>query len=1010
MYSGGPKHPIFSGSTFGLMSGEKPLYPSQAQGGHEALGQALHSMGLRFDETHGKYKEPERSYIVYNPTEKQMQHLGKLFGQESVVHSSNGQHKLIYTNGPNEGKHHKADASNPMEHHEMPPDDFYTAVPYHGYARINFDFNQLHDNDQVKVQKSYEPAEAAELAKHALGALLQSQKKAPHPHAYDWHDGHTDHHQEDLAQPSVPGLAKADGVPHPHMDAPPKMPNEQAAGVGVSTYRQFALPFGNVTPGANSDLLHYKYQGKLPDIEKLVHDHGYKTYYAGGKYGKPDLANKNYNTGHLMVYDPSPASGGDFGQEEYTRGWRQIHELAHAITLPAVNKIYGEGRRMGKLGTHRTMNEALRAVHWEWLAAHKQRELSEQVGVHVPDETFHKELNTVMHDAAHRAVSGKFTEPSGEGFQPHSHKVPLSTALQMVHDSAHKMGLTGMHQTLGKAEPGDSNSPGMQTSAPKDFHGVVGSGTYSKPVGKAEAPAAGLHNSVEGFMAGLKSLPKGHPSRGQFITSHMNHSPFLQALRAHPQGPQIHQMLTQHLNSRVNAGFKPGSTSVTVKSEPRTAIYEGAEGETPVAEKLYTPEEVREILMKATREKIEVFERELQGLRERELKKAVIPSHIHNEGVSAGAGVEDIPAGKMGKAAQPLSKPPVSQAQRAAMGAAAGGHSTLGIPKGVGKEFIDADKGGKLPHKVAKGVTGSGDVAATAGGSMGSGVVAGPSSTPMAMSELCKECGESHLGKCGEIAVGKTELVDAKGQHKESGVHPQSQRPDDKKSKEINKDTKKGGSGGIVLPGKKPKKAGPVTKQKVNDTKNDTGKVSDLVLNKSDKTHVCKHGLCTKGIKGDKEYCPAHMPKEVKKAQPPMAKPPSGQNMGTSVPTSAPKPPMAKAGAMPGMAGKPPDMQAHASHAASLAAPGAGAPAAAPKPMPSPGQHAERAQAHQAALGGAFQPKGPVSSGLELASKPGGVKLPGAHLKPAGGGLGLKPPPAAAKPSKPGIFGKMQKI
>lgn len=48
--------------------------------------------------------------------------------------------------------------------------------------------------------------------------------------------------------------------------------------------------------------------------------------------------------------------------------------------------------------------------------------------------------------------------------------------------------------------------------------------------------------------------------------------------------------------------------------------------------------------------------------------------------------------------AQVLRKPPVSESQRAAMGAAASGHSTLGIPKSVGKEFINADKGGKLPE------------------------------------------------------------------------------------------------------------------------------------------------------------------------------------------------------------------------------------------------------------------------------------------------------------------------
>jgi len=36
------------------------------------------------------------------------------------------------------------------------------------------------------------------------------------------------------------------------------------------------------------------------------------------------------------------------------------------------------------------------------------------------------------------------------------------------------------------------------------------------------------------------------------------------------------------------------------------------------------------------------------------------------------------------------------------MGAAAGGHSTLGIPKKVGREFIKADKGGNLPKRKKK--------------------------------------------------------------------------------------------------------------------------------------------------------------------------------------------------------------------------------------------------------------------------------------------------------------------
>ena len=75
-------------------------------------------------------------------------------------------------------------------------------------------------------------------------------------------------------------------------------------------------------------------------------------------------------------------------------------------------------------------------------------------------------------------------------------------------------------------------------------------------------PAAPLHNTVEGFLGGLKALPKGSPARGKFISQHMNHAPFLTALHSHPQGKQVHAMLTAHLNSAANAGFVPGKTQV----------------------------------------------------------------------------------------------------------------------------------------------------------------------------------------------------------------------------------------------------------------------------------------------------------------------------------------------------------------------------------------------------------------------------------------------------------------
>lgn len=502
------EHPLFSGSTsVGMISGENPRFPATSSG-HEAMGEALRNLGLKTEERHGRYGTPEKSWMVYGPTREQMYALGKQFGQESVVYSSGGKHELLYSNGPNAGKFHPG-----IDHNwfQQEPEDYYTHMPEHGgYLRLNFDWNTLNDSPLVQsaavdalqtrasgpnnppqpsVGQAQEPVpmpapppEEKPVSKSDLKlALAQVLRKtigqlrpAPHPHAYDWHNEHTDHHLHVIAPGVIlisPGLSKADAHPHADGSKPPQGidhlngPNDQAAGVGVSTYAKFALPYGNLDKNNPTDLFHYPYHGKNLAIDQLVKDYGYSTYYAGGKYGRPDLATRNYNTKHLMIHDPSPGSGGDFGTEAYTDGWRKIHELAHALTYPELNKIYGEGRRIGKLGTHRTQREALRAVHWEWLAAHKQRELSQQIGVHVPDHVFHKELNTVMHDAVHRAVTGKFTEPSGEGYRPHEHKLPLETALGMVRESAHNLGVTGMHDLIKKSE-------GTTTMATEDEKGI----------------------------------------------------------------------------------------------------------------------------------------------------------------------------------------------------------------------------------------------------------------------------------------------------------------------------------------------------------------------------------------------------------------------------------------------------------------------------------------------------------------------------------------------------------
>lgn len=111
----------------------------------------------------------------------------------------------------------------------------------------------------------------------------------------------------------------------------------------------------------------------------------------------------------------------------------------------------------------------------------------------------------------------------------------------------------------------------LSISADHNFWHALHLASGGEPMDKSlpMAPPA-LHGTVEGFMSGLKSLPKGSPARGKFITQHMHHPTFLTALHAHPQGQQIHTMLTTHMNSQANAGFKPGQSQVMVKAWPKS--------------------------------------------------------------------------------------------------------------------------------------------------------------------------------------------------------------------------------------------------------------------------------------------------------------------------------------------------------------------------------------------------------------------------------------------------------
>lgn len=267
---------------------------------------------------------------------------------------------------------------------------------------------------------------------------------------YPWHEGHTSHYAS--------SLVKDDAHPHTQAHGPQKFSggeaiasNEQVGKPGTSKdYGTFAAQYGTLDKTKPSNLKFYKDLDKhLPKIDAFINQSGYSPYYAGADGQKPDLANKNYNTKHLMIY---AGKGGDFGEEKFTDAWRKIHEFSHAQTYNGINQKYGEGRRIGALGKQRTPREAKRAVEWEWDTVHKQRDLLKRLGVHISDEDFHKELNTVMHDAVHRAITGKFTEPSQEGFQPFNHKVPLHVAMHLIDSASKQLGLQHDEDLMKKTE------------------------------------------------------------------------------------------------------------------------------------------------------------------------------------------------------------------------------------------------------------------------------------------------------------------------------------------------------------------------------------------------------------------------------------------------------------------------------------------------------------------------------------------------------------------------------
>lgn len=169
-------------------------------------------------------------------------------------------------------------------------------------------------------------------------------------------------------------------------------------------------------------------------------------------------------------------------------------------------------------------------------------------------------------------IVGLYPASCGDGTQPENGYAPLVPNEEAYQEWRAKRGLQhNAPRSLMQTMPGTTSGSGAKEPAggegvAPDFklqvlgdEGHMELSLRSILDGEQDAVVKSdfaLHHTVEGFMSNLKGLPKEGPHRGKFITAHMNHGPFLQALQKHPQGKMIHGMLTSHLNSPKNAGPK----------------------------------------------------------------------------------------------------------------------------------------------------------------------------------------------------------------------------------------------------------------------------------------------------------------------------------------------------------------------------------------------------------------------------------------------------------------------
>lgn len=198
-----------------------------------------------------------------------------------------------------------------------------------------------------------------------------------------------------------------------------------------------------------------------------------------------------------------------------------------------------------------------------WLDLNRFDEVAGWVREHVIRETVAKKVKEVVRK-----------KPGGSGYSLYSPNMGKKRPPKEVGSFPTKAG--AKRAELARFPPRDPKKlarlrKSVQRMAKKPERPAPKSKKPAKHEGIVNESPGGLHNDPVGFFNGLKSLPKVGPQRGQYITQHMSHPPFISSLQKHPQGKQIHQQLMSFLNSPQNAGPQ-GTNKMTVAPPPAKPI------------------------------------------------------------------------------------------------------------------------------------------------------------------------------------------------------------------------------------------------------------------------------------------------------------------------------------------------------------------------------------------------------------------------------------------------------